>query len=83
MEICNYPILVLTKEDGVKLLKVLDQYEDKVMARVDAESEVDAWLAVSGLSKEGSAGNLFVLPCTLGINKIKILLVCPSTCMCV
>ena len=48
MEKSNFPILVLTKDDGTRLLKDLDQYGDDVLARVDAESEVDVHLARSG-----------------------------------
>ena len=48
MEKSNFPILVLTRDDGGRLLKDLDQYGDDVLARVDAESQVDVQLARSG-----------------------------------
>ena len=38
----NFPIVVLTQSDGSKLLNTLDRHADSVLARLDAESEVDA-----------------------------------------
>ena len=38
----NFPIVVLTHSDGSKLLNTLDHYGDSVLARLDAESDVDA-----------------------------------------
>ena len=58
MERSSYPILILTKKDGGRLLKDLDQYGDDVLARVDAESEVDVQLARSPTaSKRGATGS--------------------------
>ena len=36
-----FPTVVLTKPDGYRLLNLLDQHEDSVFARLDAESDVD------------------------------------------
>ena len=38
----NFPIVVLTQSDGSKLLNTLDHHGDSVLARLDAESDVDA-----------------------------------------
>ena len=60
MERSSYPILILTKKDGGRLLKKLDQYGDvvHVLARVDAESEVHVQLARSPTaSKRGAIGS--------------------------
>ena len=37
----TFPIVVQTQPDGSKLLNLLDQHGDSVLARLDAESDVD------------------------------------------
>lgn len=48
----DLPVLVLTRHDGRKLLKALNEHgEEQVLARIEAESEVDPSLFVAN---EGS-----------------------------
>ena len=48
----RFPVLLLSKGDGAAMMKVFDRYEnDEVLAKVDAESGVDA-----GRPREGSLG---------------------------
>ena len=42
MKRSNFPIIILTKDDGTKLLKALKEHRDHgVLACIDAESDVD------------------------------------------
>ena len=57
----SFPIVVLTQSDGSKLLSTLNRHGDNVLARLDAESDVDAQLPESLMQPSISApkeGNL-------------------------
>ena len=43
----SFPIVVLTQSDGSKLLSILNRHGDNVLARLDAESDVDTQLPQS------------------------------------
>ena len=41
MQECHFPVLVLTKSDGIKLLKKVEQCKENVLARINVESFVE------------------------------------------
>lgn len=41
MQECHFPVLVLTKSDGMELLKTMKQHQDNVLAKITVEAFVD------------------------------------------
>ena len=48
MQKSNFPVLLLTKSDGMALLRKVEQYEENVFAKISVDSVVDLPLLMNG-----------------------------------